>query len=587
MRALDTFRVTILAAVCLLSFGGLASAQTAANVAVIINEQSPASIRIGEYYARQRAVPSENVIRISLPPAEEVDRATFINKIETPIGRALTVAGLQDRILYVVLTKGVPLRIAGTIGGRGTAASVDSELTLLYRHLTGRAVPPAGPLDNPYYAGSAADVAHGFSRSEHDIYLVTRLDGFDETDIFTLIDRAVLPEKTGSVVFEQRGDARSAIPDRWMTEAAEAIKASSYEGATAVKLSAAVRDTAPTLAYFSWGGADPALRQNLPTLPFVAGSIAATLGAADAATFEHKPGATPLSAELIKAGASGVGGNIREPYLQSSFRPQILFAAYLRGLPLAEAYYRALPHISWQSVIVGDPLTRPFGKSEAIADVPADPATGLPKVFSTRRLESLRLEIPHVSMDGLQHIAASELNQIRGDRAQAIESLERAAEAAPEVAAVHLRLAVLNEEAGETTKAADGYRRVIKLEPRSVVALNNLAYSLATHSGSLDEALEFARRAHALSPSDATVTDTLGWIEHLRENHVEAVKLLRIAAARLPRQPEVRLHLAFALAGAGVVAEARTHLKAALELTPDAEQRDDVKRLVEQLRGRS
>ena len=45
--------------------------------------------------------------------------------------------GAQDRILYIVLTKGLPLRIDGTAGRQGTVSSVDSELTLLYRKMTG------------------------------------------------------------------------------------------------------------------------------------------------------------------------------------------------------------------------------------------------------------------------------------------------------------------------------------------------------------------------------------------------------------------------------------------------------------------
>jgi uncharacterized protein (TIGR03790 family) len=588
MRLHDGVCATIVLFLCFLSIPATASGQAAANVAVIINEKSSASIRIGEYYAEHRGIPPANIIRIATPPVEEVDRTTFTDSIATPIARALTVAGLQDRVLYLVLTKGVPLRISGTIGGRGTAASVDSDLTLLYRRMTGRPVPPAGPLDNPYYAGSlTSDVAHAFSRSEHDIYLVTRLDGFDDADVIRLIDRGLAPETTGAIVLEQRGDGRGAIPDRWMSEAAGQIKEASPDTPIALKLSAASREaTGPAMAYFSWGSADPALRENRTPLAFVPGSIAATLGAADAVTFERKPGATSVSAELITAGASGVGGNIREPYLQSSFRPQILFAAYFRGLPLADAYYRSLPHLSWQAVIVGDPLVQPFGKPGTILDVPVDPVTGLPQYFSSRRVDSLRLEIPHAGTAALQHVAASELQQMRGDGARAIESLTQAAEAAPDIAAIHLRLAMLYEEADEVTKAAEGYRRVIALQPRNVIALNNLAFSLASHSGSLDEALDLARQAHAVARDDGTVIDTLGWIEHLRGNHAEAVRLLRIAAARTPRHAEVQLHAAFALADAGVAAEARTHLKVALELNPDAEQRDDVKRLVEKLRSR-
>jgi len=40
-----------------------------------------------------------------------------------------------------MLTKDVPIRISGTSGRSGPNASVDSELTLLYRRRTGESVP--------------------------------------------------------------------------------------------------------------------------------------------------------------------------------------------------------------------------------------------------------------------------------------------------------------------------------------------------------------------------------------------------------------------------------------------------------------
>ena len=156
-----------------------AHAQSAENVAVVINEASAGSERIGEYYVRKRAIPQTNVIRIRTSVDEEISRAAYAATIEQPIGAALMKAALQDRILYIVLTKGVPLRVAGTTGLDGTVASVDSELTLLYRKMTGKAVPVGGRVDNPYYLGSRlVRDAQRFTHRAHDIYLVSRLDAF-------------------------------------------------------------------------------------------------------------------------------------------------------------------------------------------------------------------------------------------------------------------------------------------------------------------------------------------------------------------------------------------------------------------------
>ena len=97
----------------------LVHAQSAENVAVVINESSDASVRIGEYYIRKRSIPSVNVIRIKAPGQEEVSREVSTAAIERPIAVTLTRTGLHDRILYLVRTKGVPFVSPGGPGSRG------------------------------------------------------------------------------------------------------------------------------------------------------------------------------------------------------------------------------------------------------------------------------------------------------------------------------------------------------------------------------------------------------------------------------------------------------------------------------------
>jgi uncharacterized protein (TIGR03790 family) len=108
-----------------------AAGQSADNVLVVINNASPDSVRIGEYYAQKRSVAKDHVVYLRTATSETIARQEYERSIETPIGFALQKGKLQDRILYIVLTKGVPLRITGTEGPEGITASVDSELTLL------------------------------------------------------------------------------------------------------------------------------------------------------------------------------------------------------------------------------------------------------------------------------------------------------------------------------------------------------------------------------------------------------------------------------------------------------------------------
>ena len=54
--------------------------------------------------------------------------------------------------------------------------------------------------------------------------------------------------------------------------------------------------------------------------------------------------------------AAGAFGNTYEPYLSACARPDYLFPAYFEGRNLAESYYLSLLYLSWQSVVLGDPL---------------------------------------------------------------------------------------------------------------------------------------------------------------------------------------------------------------------------------------
>jgi len=51
---------------------------------------------------------------------------------------------------------------------------------------------------------------------------------------------------------------------------------------------------------------------------------------------------------------------VAEPYLQSFPDPGVFFGSLLDGNTLVESYTIANPFWSWQMVLIGDPLYRPF-----------------------------------------------------------------------------------------------------------------------------------------------------------------------------------------------------------------------------------
>ena len=88
-----------------------AAAQSADNVLVVINEKSDASVKVGEHYIAARSIADDHVVRLQTAVEESVSFDQYVRTIESPIASWLVKNSLQDRILYIVLTKGVPLRV--------------------------------------------------------------------------------------------------------------------------------------------------------------------------------------------------------------------------------------------------------------------------------------------------------------------------------------------------------------------------------------------------------------------------------------------------------------------------------------------
>ena len=65
-----------------------------------------------------------------------------------------------------------------------------------------------------------------------------------------------------------------------------------------------------------------------------------------------------LSADYLHQGATAATGNTYEPFLAGCARPDYLLPAYFDGRTLAESYYLSVPWLSWQGVLLGDPLCR-------------------------------------------------------------------------------------------------------------------------------------------------------------------------------------------------------------------------------------
>ena len=342
--------------------------QTTDQVLVVVNRQSVISREIGAYYVRRRGIPLANVVTLDTKPDEMIDRAQYEKEIEAPIAAFLKAHGFTEKILYIVTTSGVPLRVKGA--GQALlneAASVDSELTLLYLKMQGRKFPLAGAVPNPFFRQRDSPFRHPV----FPIYLVTRLDGYDMTDLKALVDRALQAKNTGKFVIDLRG--RENEGNQWLRNAALLLPKDRLilnENATVVEK---VRDV---IGYASYGSNDPNRKHRFLGFSWLPGAIATEYVSTNARTFRRPPAnweiqgdwasktetfyGSPqtLTADYIHEGASGASGHVDEPYLVYCPRPEFVLPAYYSGRNLAESFYMGIPGLSWMNVVIGDPLMR-------------------------------------------------------------------------------------------------------------------------------------------------------------------------------------------------------------------------------------
>jgi len=344
---------------------GILAGQTGESVLLVVNQESPVSRRIGEYYALKRHVPLENICKIKTRSDERIERADFEREIVLPVAACLESKHLVEKTLYIVTTLGVPLTIPATSKAANDGASVDSELTLLYADMHGHRHVLTGPLQNPFFGKQSA----AFRHPDFPIYLVTRLAGYDFSDVSQMIDRSLAARNTGKFVIDLRAD-NATNGNQWLRDAALALP---KDRVVIEETKAVVYNQRDVIGYASWGSNDPDRKERHVGFHWLPGAIMTEYVSTNGRTFARPPenwnlgnwadqstyfaGAPQtMTADYIHDGATGASGHVDEPFLAFTPRPDILLPAYYRGRNLAESYYLAIPALSWMNIVVGDPL---------------------------------------------------------------------------------------------------------------------------------------------------------------------------------------------------------------------------------------
>jgi len=401
-------------------------------VAVLYNSDLEESEELARYYASMRGIPRKNLVGLSMPKTSEITREQFEDDIKNPLarefgsrewwtlgndpqGRELPV---RNKIRVLVTMRGVPLKIkrgddpaiptpdpkakppaasaAQQMMQKANEAAVDSELCLL--GIDG--LPIAAPITNRYHRSerpfATADMTY--------MMLVGRIDAADNDTCRRMIDDARAVEKSG-LWGRAYVDIANKFPqgDNWLKGVA---KLCNDHGIPTIVDT--FNDTLPTnypmsgaALYFGWYAKHVNGPFRASDFRFRRGAVAVHLHSFSA--WNLRDPSRNWCAPLLARGACATIGNVYEPFLGMTHDLEIFLGRLLEGHTLVEAAYMATPGLSWQNVVIGDPLYRPFlhidGSGEKLA---AD------REFRALRVASMRWgEEPAVLEEQLRKAAKS------------------------------------------------------------------------------------------------------------------------------------------------------------------------------------
>jgi tetratricopeptide (TPR) repeat protein len=131
-------------------------------------------------------------------------------------------------------------------------------------------------------------------------------------------------------------------------------------------------------------------------------------------------------------------------------------------------------------------------------------------------------------------------------------------------------LAIVMEMTGRSTDSAELYQKLLELNPKNLIAINNLSWILCERQGRYQLALELADKGLKLAPDYLDLIETRGVIYYRLGEFNKAVedltKCIELYPESTPQSTVAKFHLARVLAELGQKNEALKYTKQALEL---------------------
>jgi len=170
-----------------------------------------------------------------------------------------------------------------------------------------------------------------------------------------------------------------------------------------------------------------------------------------------------------------------------------------------------------------------------------------------------------------------------GDKPAAYKTLEDWVRVNPDDQAALQILAAAYMSDNRRREAIGSYEKLVQRNPADPLALNNLAWLYGEVGDK--RGVELAERAAKLAPRSDAIADTLGMLLVKFGQVEKGLKLLDETERRLPKEPELKWHLAQALKIAGRNEEARYKLQELLKLAPSFKDAEAARRMLQDLGG--
>ena len=307
------------------------------DVAVVVNDQNPNSLEIGDYYLNARNIPRKNLITVSIPAkAAELSEKQF-----APM-REKIYASLSPNIQVIVLMWTTPYAVK--------CHSITSAITLGYEPKLCEKSCAIGN-KNPYFNSASHNPSQDYNMR---LSILLPTDSVDLAK--SIIDKGVLSSfKTNEATayfLKTKDKNRSKPRERFYPN--DLTKVESKKLLLRTINAEFIQDKKEVMFYFTGAKFVPLLE----TINFMPGAIADHLTSRGGVLYNT---AQMSSLKWLEAGATGSYGSVSEPcnYWQKFPNPAVVLNHYLAGDTLIEAYWKS---VYWpaQGLFIGEPLAAPY-----------------------------------------------------------------------------------------------------------------------------------------------------------------------------------------------------------------------------------